>query len=182
MGTPIKNYLIWCNIERNVMKSFLHLFNTDYPNIRVQTNNVRRVKVDELINEEAWKDLLREHFELLDRFEESGLKGNFDDLDYWKTEYCNAPKGIKNSFVFRRINELYSLYKSIKDKGYIQEKKKLVKAIWIENLIRRRKIKYGSRVTEKYYRLNGVRRLIICKYRNIEEIPISLIKVKVVKL
>lgn len=182
MGTPIKKYLIWCDIERNVLKSFLHLFDTNYQNIRVQSNNVSTVNIDELVDEEAWKDLLREHFEVLDIFKENGREADYSNTDYYKREYANAPNGQQNNFTLRRIDELYSLYKSIRDNGYVKESKRLIKALWIKDLERKREVKYTQRITEKYYRLNGVRRLVICKYLGISEIPISLIKIKVVKL
>jgi len=182
MGTSIKKYLVWCNIERSVMKAFLQMFQTDYKNVRVQTNNPSRVKVDELFDHEEWADMLRIHYELIDRYERDGREANYMDLEFWKIEHANAPKGIKNSFTQRRVDEFLSLYKSIKKKGYYKEDKKLIKAIWIEGFEIKEEPKWRSRITEKYYRLNGKRRIICCKYLGIEEIPISLIKVKVVKL
>jgi len=182
MGTPIKKYLVWCNIERSVMKAFLQMYQTDYPNVRVQTNNVSTVKVDDLIDYADWEETLREHYELLDRYERDGKRANYEDLDFYKREHSNAPADMKNSFTQRRIDEFLLLYRSIREYGYFKEDKKLVKAIWIKDLEIKEEPIWRSRVTENYYRLNGARRLIVCKYRGIEEIPISLIRVKVVQL
>lgn len=164
------------------MKAFLKMFQTDYKNVRVQTNNVSRVKVGDLIDHEVWIETLREHFELIDRYERDGRKANCMDLDFWKREHENAPSGQKNSFTQRRVDEFLSLYRSIKNSGYYKEDKRLVKAIWIRDIPIKEEPKWKSRVTEKYYRLNGARRLIVCKYLGIEEIPISLIKIKIVSL
>ena len=117
MGTPIKKYLVWCDIERNVLKAFLQMFDTNYQNIRVQTNNVSKVRVDKLFDHADWAEDLREHYEVIDRYERDGIEADFADLDFWKKEHCNAPKGQKNSFTRRRVDELLSLYKSIKNSG-----------------------------------------------------------------
>jgi len=182
MGTPIKQYLVWCNIERSVMKAFLQMYDTNYQNVRVQANNITKLKIDDLIDHADWKETLREHFELMDKYERDGKKVNYEDLDFYKREHTNAPEGMKNSFTQRRIDEFLTLYKNIKKNGYAHEEGKLVKVIHTGNLTTKKKPEWRSRISKEYYRLNGKRRLIICKYLGIEEIPVSLVRVRIVQL
>lgn len=137
------------------------------------------VAIDDIIIEYEWNETLKEHSELIDKYKKVGRDADFTELDIYKREHDNAPEGMKNSFTQRRIDEFLSLYDSIKSNGYIKEDKRLVKLIYIGGLTRKKECEWKSRTSENYYRLNGARRIIICKLLGIKEIPASIINIKI---
>jgi hypothetical protein len=180
LGTPIKQYLIKVNIERAVMKAFLQMFDTNYQNVRVQKWEPNTVVLSDLMDDESCATELKEHFELFSLYADG--RNEFKKTAWWKREYENAPKGQRNSFAQRRLDELMGLYGSIRKNGYVKKSGNLMKVIDIRNLNRKIEPEWKDRVTGKYYRLDGKRRCIICKYLEIEKIIVSVIKVRIVKL
>jgi len=182
MGTPIKKYLIKQNIERNVMKAFLQMFRTDYPNVRVQKWEPNHIEISDLLDLEAIPEEWKEHCELFTLYEKEGRKADFTQTYFWTREHQNAPAGIRNSFAQRRVDEVLGLYDSIKKSGYVKKSGNLMKVIDIRPLTIKEEPKWRDRITKKYYRLQGKRRCIVCRFLKIEKIIVSVVKVRIVVL
>lgn len=182
MGIPIKSYLIKQNIERNVMKAFLQMFQTDYPNVRIQKWEPNHIELDDLLDLNTVKDEWKEHCELFHYYEKHGRGADFTGTNWWKREHNVAPVGIRNSFTQRRLDEILGLYDSIKKSGYVKKSGNLMKVLDIRPLTIKEEPKWKDRITAKYYRLNGKRRCLVCHFLKIKSIIVSVVKVKIVKL
>lgn len=166
------------------MKSFLHLFNTNYQNIQVTVIGLSRIKVDDLmdLSHTENKEYYDEHKEIFDIYQEHGKDADYTNTAFYKREHVNRSEGEGHSFANRRLEEALELFKSIRDTGYVRKTDKEVKVIRIEGMERKKPIKYPNRITDKYYRLSGRRRCAICKYLGIKEIITYLSRVEIVAL
>ena len=182
MAINIKKFLIWNKIDRSVLKSLLSLFKTSHDKVKVTVSNISTVKIKDIMNFDAEcnSEIYNEYKEVFDLYG-SGVV-DLKDTALWKREVANAPSGKKTIIPERRFKDILELYNSIKNTGFVKKSGNMVKLLYIGSLSRKNEVKYPDRVTTNYYRLSGKRRILICKYLGIEEIPVYVSKVKVVVL
>lgn len=169
------------NIDPGIMGSFKEVYGLNLDRVRVTEKVIAMVYVSDIADTDNpyWVELLEIYFIVLKRFEKSGRRVELSDTQLYKKDYSDAPKGKKWQ-VERRFDRLYELFQSIKKHGYEKRPNKLLRLLDTREL--KPRILKGSRISKKYYRLEGMRRCIICSYLGIKKIPVKLFKIKVVKV
>ena len=152
------------------MKDFCNIFYTNFNKIRYSEGQKILVEIDKIIPaNKDWNDTIQRYNDVFDKIENNE---NCNNSNWWKHEQKNDVKNIK-----KRFKKLKNIYKSIKKYGYKYENKNHIKLIDIRNLTK--KNIENSRLSKYYYRINGMKRLLICNYLGINYIPVKVFKVKI---
>lgn len=178
-----KQYWIKQNVDVRILKNFCHVFNHKSKQIKVKTRVNRVVAIDDILSSELdgvkfkYYDMYKE---VMDIYSAKGKNYDYKKTKLWELEWSFASKNRKWQ-VQRRFKEFFKLFNSIKKKGYKRHPNKMVRLIDVEGKVRSQPAR-GERFSEKYYRLNGMKRCFISKYLGIKKIPCRILKIKVVPL
>lgn len=94
------------------------------------------------------------------------------DSAWWKHEIKNETTDIS-----KRFERFKKLYHSIKENGFNFRKRQHVKLLDISKIKRVHSLK-GGRISDKYYRINAMKRILICNFLNIRKIPCKVYGVR----
>jgi len=178
-----KQYWMKQNVDYRILKNFCHVFNHKHKQLKVAARINRIIPIDEIIVPEL--DGVRFKYysmfkPVIKKYEKHGKSADYSRTKLWKFEYSIAPKNNKAQ-VRRRFREFFKLFDSIKKKGFKKYPNKMVRLIDTEGMVRHN-LPQGERFSEKYYRLNGMKRCFIAKYLGIEKIPCRVLRIRIVSL
>jgi hypothetical protein len=151
------------------MKDFKFIYACHLRQVQLSEGEVKQVAVKDIIpTTKDWRDTIWMY---------NGLMGRIDrDVTYIKSAWHKHEIHNQTKDIQKRFNRFKRLYKSIKNNGYELRKYKHIKLLDISKLKRKNPVK-GGRINWKYYRINGMKRLLICNYLGIEKIRCRIYKV-----
>lgn len=153
-------------ITIDTMKDFCIIFNCTLKNVQLSEGSMKLVKLSDIIPMTMdWQETIWRYVGLLKRID-SGTN-EFTDSAWWKHEVHNQTKDIQ-----KRLKRFRDLYSSIKRDGFSYFQKNHIKLLDVRDM-ERYKPERGGRISYKYYRINGMKRVLICNYLGMESIPVK---------
>lgn len=157
-------------ITQDVMKNFFHMYACTPNQVKFSEGAIKTVQLREVIpDNDDWHKTIERYDDLLDRIE---ANQSYEGSAWEKHEIHNETKDIRARFV-----RFENLYYSIKRNGFKPSKPHKVILLYIRDLKRRTPAK-GGRISYKYYRINSMKRILICNYLGMKEIPAKVFGVK----
>ena len=179
----LRKYWLKEKISAGTLKNLCYVYNVRAKQVKVLSRIARKVPISHIIMEKHgdWvNDYLRQYEEILTQYDSIGRNGDFSNTGWWKEEWSNAPKNNKKQ-VKTRMNRFFNLYDSIKKKGFKRQSNNLPKLIDVSSLQISSNIR-GYRISERYYRLLGMKRLFIAHYLGIESVWCRVLTIRIVQL
>ena len=170
-------------MDEKILKNFCYVFNHKAKQVKVEARLNRSVPVNDIIKPglDGLKYIYYDMYkEVMDRYTETGNKEDYTTTRLYKLEWEIAPKNNKAQ-VAKRFKAFYALFDSIKTNGFKRRSNRMVKLIDIEGKPRTNPVR-GERFSEKYYRVNGMKRCFIAKYLGVKEIPCRVLKIRIVQI
>jgi len=174
-------YFVKREVDPTTLKYFLLAFNIKKRQLRIVDRRTVSVKVSEIIDLSSpkWVETLQCY--------QAGLKAYEEGKDIRKSslyehEYRNAPKEDKKN-AKHRVKNFLALFDRIKTSGYQTSRQDAIRIMDISGMKKKPDPKFiTTRFSKKYFRLTGMKRLIICNYLGIKKIPVRVLKTKVVQI
>ncbi len=179
----IKKYWLNEKVAAGTLKNLCYVYNIKARQVKVLSRIARKVPVSHIIMEKHgnWEnEYLKQYEEILTQYDTIGRNGDFSNTGWWKEEWENARKGEKHK-VKVRMNKFFNLYDSIRKNGFQRRSNNLPKLIDVSNLQISRDIR-GYRISERYYRLLGMKRLFIAHHLGIEAVWCRVLTIRIVQL
>ena len=170
-------------IAAGTLKNMCYVYNIRMRQIKKQGRQTKKVPVKDIIMTSygTWRnDYLQQYVEILQKYDKDGRKGDYTGTKWWTQEWADAPKNSKGQ-VKRRMTKFFNLYDSIRKRGFQRRTNNLPKLIDTSQLHISRDIR-GYRVSGKYYRLLGMKRLFIAYHLGIEEVWCRIINIRIVQI
>ncbi len=147
------------------------MYNCSLKSIQLSEGHTVHVSIRDIIPvNQDWQDTIWVYSGLIKRIN----KGKPYQGSAWhKHEVRNEVKKIQ--YRFERFKKLYN---SIKGNGFKFMKRQHIKLLNVSSL-ELVNPKKGGRISDKYYRINGMKRVLICNFLNISRIPCKVYGVKV---
>ena len=159
-----------CGITTDVMKDFCIMFGCKPAQIKLSEGQVITERLTDIIpKNHDWEETLWAYHGLMKRIDHNTP---YQSSAWHKKEVANETKDIPG-----RFNKFKILYFSIKKSGFAFKKRQHIKLLNVSNIKRVAPDK-GGRISQKYYRINGMKRLLICNYLGIQQIPVKIYGVK----
>jgi len=147
------------------------MYNTTAPKIKLSQGKRKIVALSQIIpNNKDWENTIRRYEGLIDRLNR-GVPCR--DSAWWKYESGNSVSDIP-----KRLKRFVDLYESIKRHGFKYRSGEQVVLLNIQGL-KLVNPKTGGRISDWYYRTNGMRRLLICNYLGKVQIPCKVCEVRI---
>jgi hypothetical protein len=158
-------------ITPDILKDFFFMYKTNSRKVQFSEGERQLVDINKIIPQtKDWKDTIWMY---------KGLLGRIDrNVPYQKSAWHKHEIHNQVPDIQKRFNRFRELYKSIKKKGFIWQQRRHIKLLDVTKLRRKNPIK-GGRISYKYFRINGMRRILICKYLGIKKIPCRVYKVSI---
>jgi hypothetical protein len=152
------------------MKDFRYIYACHLRKIQLSEGETKQVPIEDIIPAtKDWKDTIWMYRGLMKRIDR-GV--GYQKSAWHKNEIHNQTKDIQ-----KRFNRFKKLYRSIRKNGFELRKYKHIKLLDIRKLKPKNPLK-GGRINWKYYRINGMKRILICKYLGIKKIPCKVYHVR----
>jgi hypothetical protein len=152
------------------MKDFLYMYGCTLRQIKLSEGQTVWVRVQDIIpKNKDWQDTIWRYSGLIKRINK-GVP--YQGSAWHKHEIHNETKRIQY-----RFDRFRKLYHSIKNDGFQFMKRQHIKLLNVSN-IERKNPERGGRISYKYYRINGMKRVLICNFLNINRIPCKVYGVK----
>ena len=157
-------------IAKETCKDLLYMYGTTYKKVRFSEGEKRLVELRQIIPEtQDWKDTVWIYDGLMGRIDRGCTE--YTDSAWWKHETRNETKNIQG-----RLNKFKELYASIKKRGF-QSRTRLPVILLDVSKVKRKNPPKGGRISYKYYRINGMKRVLACNYLGINKIPCKIFHV-----
>jgi len=167
-------------ISIDIMSEFITIFGYSFELVSINQGNPHIAVVDEIIpKNNNWDETLLRYYEILDKYAQEGRHADYTETALWKHEVDNLHPKTDMEIVKKRIMHLFNLYDSIKKRGFVRRPGDLIRLLYVKDLKPVVVLERGGRTSDTYYRINGMRRVILCKYFNIEKINCRLFKVAI---
>jgi len=151
-------------ITQDVMKDFFYMYDCKPSQVEFSEGTIKMVELSEVIPEnQDWAETIWRYNGLIKRIE--GPRDEYKDSAWWKHEQNNEVKDIQ-----KRFTRFENLYYGIKKNGFKPKKINNVILLNIRDL-KRKTLPKGGRISYKYYRINAMKRILICNFLNIRRIP-----------
>jgi len=159
-------------ITPDILKDFFYMYATTKRKTQLSEGGIAWVRVSDVIpKNQDWQQTIWRYSGLMSRIDNKTKE--FTDSAFWKHEKKNRIKDIQ-----KRLDRFKRLYRSIKATGFIMGKRNHIKLLDLCDVKRKRPEK-GGRISCKYYRCNGMKRILICAYLGINKIPVKLYRVSI---
>ena len=159
------------SITKDLLKDFFHMYNTNPRKLQFSEGSVEMVALGDIIPDtDDWHTTIWRYVGLLKRIDRNVP---YQESAWFKHEQRNQVKDIQ-----KRFDMFKELYKSIKKNGYLTMPRKYLKLLDISKMKRQNPIK-GGRISKKYYRTNGMKRILICNYLGINKIPCKIYRASI---
>ena len=175
-----KRYWIKQNVDVALLNNFCYVFNHRAQQVKVAARLNRRIPIGDIVPGQNSKELYGMYVEVMDIYVKNGSNYDYQKTALWKKDWEDAPKSNKKQ-VQKRFTKFFALFDSIKKKGHLKFTNKQVRLLDIKGKARANEIR-GNRFSEKYYRINGMKRCFISKYLGIETIPCRILKIRIVQI
>ena len=172
-------YFIKNEVDPSTIKYFLLAYGIKKRQLRITERRTRNVNVSDIIGgSEKWAKTIKLYQDGI-RAIEKGKAPRTTEL--YKHEYANAHQSHKHIAILRITNFL-NLYNRIKSEGYRTTIKDMIRIMDIEGMPEPIEKFITTRFSDKYYRLTGMKRCIICDFLGIKTIQCRVLKIKVVQI
>ncbi|MCP3683527.1 MAG: hypothetical protein GY861_12640 [bacterium] len=174
-----RKYWIKQGVDVDILKNFCHVFNHKPQQVKVAARLNKQIPIDNIVPG-VNRGLFDMYVEVMDIYVKKGRNYDYRKTALWDKEWETAPKNNKAQ-VRKRFKEFFKLFDSIKKNGHKFYPNKQVRLLDIEGKARTREVR-GNRFSEKYYRINGMKRCFISKFLGIKIIPCRVLKIRIVQL
>ena len=154
------------------MKDFFYMYDTAPRKTQFSEGSMALVRVSDIIpSNRNWQETPWRY---------AGIMGRIDNntKEISDSAWAKHEKRNQVSDIHKRFRRFKRLYKNIKQNGYQYMKKRHMKLLDLQNMQLKNPEK-GGRISRKYYRLNGMKRLTICAYLGINKIPVKVYRVRI---